>query len=245
MPLPVQPVISMFKENLKKACYPHCQLSVDKAMVPFKGRSSMKQYLPLKPVKCGFKVWAMADALNGYLYDFNVYTGAMGERETSLGEKEKHHQLFFDNYFSLISLLAKLLSQETFACGTIRTNRKKFPSEINKEAKKFSCGESVFRQCGNIVVSAWKDNKVVNVASTLASATEITSVRRRQKDGSRIDVCCPLSIALYNKYMGGVDNDQFRGSYHVRLKCMKTINTYFRSCLMCASQTLLHFTPMM
>ena len=56
--------------------YPHTQLSVDEAMIPFKGRSSMKQYLPMKPVKRGFKVWAMADALNGYLYDFNVYTGA-------------------------------------------------------------------------------------------------------------------------------------------------------------------------
>ena len=47
----------------------------------------MKQYLPLKPVKRGFKVWAMADALNGYLYSFNVYTGTTGKRETSLGEK--------------------------------------------------------------------------------------------------------------------------------------------------------------
>ena len=46
----------------------------------------MKQYLPLKPVKRGFKVWAMADALNGYLYDFNVYTGATEERNTSRGE---------------------------------------------------------------------------------------------------------------------------------------------------------------
>ena len=47
----------------------------------------MKQYVPLKPVKRGFKVWAMADARNGYVYDFNVYTGATGDRETGLGEK--------------------------------------------------------------------------------------------------------------------------------------------------------------
>ena len=57
-------------------------------MIPFKGQSSMKQYVPLKPVKRGFKVWAMADSLNGYLYDFNVYTGASGgDRETGLGER--------------------------------------------------------------------------------------------------------------------------------------------------------------
>ena len=47
----------------------------------------MKQYVPLKPVKRGFKVWAMADASNGYMYDFSVYTGATEGWETGLGEK--------------------------------------------------------------------------------------------------------------------------------------------------------------
>ena len=234
----VDPIINHLKDRFKSTYYPNCQLSVDEAMIPFKGRSSMKQYLPLKPVKRGFKVWAMADSLNGYLYDFNVYTGATAERETALGEKVvltlsesvkgKHHQLFFDNYFTSISLLEKLLAQGTYGCGTIRSNRKNFPSEITNEAKKFLRGESVFRQCGNICVCAWKDNKVVNLASTLASPTDTTSVKRTQKDGTRLDVTCPLCIALYNMYMGGVDyNDQLRGSYHVRLKCTKNYKYVF------------------
>ena len=185
----VDPIISALKQKFKAVYYPHSQLSVDEAMIPFKGRSSMKQYLPLKPVKRGFKVWAMADALNGYLYDFNVYTGATGERETALGEKVvltlseplkgKHHQLFFDNYFTSITLLDKLLARGTYGCGTIRTNRKNFPSEISEEAKKFQRGGSVFRQCEKIVATAWKDNKVVNVASTLADPTQLTTVKRR------------------------------------------------------------------
>ena len=76
--------------------------------------------------------------------------------------------------------------------------------------------------------SAWKDNRVVNVASTLADPTELTTVKRRQKDGTRIDVKCPLCIALYNEYMGGVDyNDHLRGSYHVRWKCMKNYKYVF------------------
>ena len=54
-------------------------------MIPFKRRSSMKQYSPLKPVKRGFKVWAIADAWNGYMDD--LYTGATGGREIALGEK--------------------------------------------------------------------------------------------------------------------------------------------------------------
>ena len=58
----VDPVINHFKDKFKSAYYPHCEVSIDYAMIPFKGHSSMKQYLPLKPVKRGFKVWAMADA---------------------------------------------------------------------------------------------------------------------------------------------------------------------------------------
>ena len=57
----VDPVISALKTNFQSAYYPHCELSIDEAMIPFKGQSSMKQYVPLKPVKRGFKVWAMAD----------------------------------------------------------------------------------------------------------------------------------------------------------------------------------------
>ena len=111
----------------------------------------------------------------------------------------KHHQLFFDNYFSSVSLLA----QNTYTYGTIRTNCKNFLSEISQDAKKLQREGSVFHQCGNIVTTSWRDNKMVNVASTLASPTDLTTVRRQQKDGTRIDVECPRSVALYNQYMGG------------------------------------------
>ena len=161
----VDPVITAVK-NFQAAYYPQCEVSIDEAMIPFKGRSSMNQYVPLKPVKRGFKVWAMADASNGYMYDFNVYTGATEGQETGLGEKVvltlvesiegRNHQLYFDNYFFSISILTKLLSQQTYACGTIRTNRKYYPSEISTEAQKFKRGESTFRQCGNVVVTGRK-----------------------------------------------------------------------------------------
>ena len=31
--------------------------------------------MPLKPIKRGIKVWAMSDAGNGYVCEFEVYTG--------------------------------------------------------------------------------------------------------------------------------------------------------------------------
>ena len=43
----------------------------------------MKQYVPLKPTKRGFKVWVRADSVTGYFCDFNVYVG----RETTVAEE--------------------------------------------------------------------------------------------------------------------------------------------------------------
>ncbi len=56
----------------------------------FAGRSTMKQYLPKKPVKRGFKVWVIADSSNGYFLDLNVYVGKPSDgqgTEQGLGEK--------------------------------------------------------------------------------------------------------------------------------------------------------------
>ena len=41
----------------------------------FKGRSSLKQYLSIKLIKRGFKVWIRADGHNGFLCNLDDYTG--------------------------------------------------------------------------------------------------------------------------------------------------------------------------
>lgn len=48
----VEPIISAMKTKFSSVYNPPCQLSIDEAMIPFKGRSSIKQYMPKKP-KCG------------------------------------------------------------------------------------------------------------------------------------------------------------------------------------------------
>jgi hypothetical protein len=71
----VRPLLEKIRHN-SKACYqPHQQLAVDEAMILFKGRSVMKQYMPLKPIKRGYKMWCLCDSTNGYLYNMALYTG--------------------------------------------------------------------------------------------------------------------------------------------------------------------------
>ena len=66
---------------------PHRGNAIDEAMIKYKGRSALKQYLPMKPIKRGFKVWVHADSINGYMCDFEVYTGKDGSPEQHLGSK--------------------------------------------------------------------------------------------------------------------------------------------------------------
>lgn len=55
--------------------HPHQNVSVNEAMVKFRRRLSFCQYLPAKPTKYGIKVWMRADPTNGYVNEFQVYTG--------------------------------------------------------------------------------------------------------------------------------------------------------------------------
>jgi hypothetical protein len=43
-----------------------------------------------------------------------------------------YYCLFFDNFFTLVLLLKRLLARKLFACGTIRQNRKLFPETMKK-----------------------------------------------------------------------------------------------------------------
>lgn len=49
-------------------------LVVDEQIAPFKGHSSLKQYVPSKPHKWGYKISVLCD-VPGPVYDFSTYRG--------------------------------------------------------------------------------------------------------------------------------------------------------------------------
>ena len=88
----VQPIIDIINKQFQTLYNVSREVSVDEAMIPFKGRSSIKQYMPNKPVKRGIKVWAMADARTGFISKFDVYTGKKGDNvEKGLGSSVVKH----------------------------------------------------------------------------------------------------------------------------------------------------------
>ena len=143
----VRPILEAIVQKCLHLYNPHREVTVDEAMIKFQGRSSLKQYLPLKPIKRGIKVWVLADAHNGYFCNLSVYCGKDGKSgEKGLASnvvkqltghiKEKSHVVFFDNFFTSVQLIEDLLKDRILACGTARQNRKQFPEELSKSKLK-------------------------------------------------------------------------------------------------------------
>ena len=71
----LRPFLEPLIANFQKSYTPHRELSVDEAMVGFKGRLSFIQYLPKKPTKWGIKSYVLADSVTGYVWNWRLYTG--------------------------------------------------------------------------------------------------------------------------------------------------------------------------
>ena len=75
---------------------------------------------------------------------------------------------------------------------------------------------------GKRVTTVWMDNKVVSLLSTNSQPAECATIGRKQTNGTKIDIPCPIQVIRYTENMVGVDrNDQLRQYYMVRLKSRK------------------------
>ncbi|KAL4152634.1 hypothetical protein QTP88_000467 [Uroleucon formosanum] len=165
----------------------------------------MKQYMPMKPIKRGFKVWALADSASGYLINFEIYTGKNSNNLTEFGLGEnvvlnlsqylemKFHCIYFDNFFTSLPLAEKLLNNDIFSCGTFRINKKYYPKDLMKKDSLYKPGDIEFAQCDDISICRWKDrgSKPVTVISSMHDASHTEIVHR--KNSRDTEVHCDAS----------------------------------------------------
>lgn len=163
---------------------------------------------------------------------FDVYTGKKdGSPEVGLGERVVLHLttlyrgighcIYYDKFFSSVSLAKKLLDEDTFSCATILTNRVENPIDEIKEDKEISLHDHDYAQCGDMSIVKWADKgkKCVSVISTMSNPSKTVKVMRLNGKEEREKVTCPEAVAEYNKYMGGVDRfDQHMSSYNISQK---------------------------
>ena len=187
------------------------ELSVDEAMVGFKGRLSFKQHMPTKPTKWGIKVWTVSDTRLGYCLGYDVYTGK-GSRvdprrplgfevvdELCRPHFMKGHHVYVDRFFNSVDLATHLLLHNTYLCGTILQNRKGLPPFVKLKLK--TRVELRQMQRGNLVATSYRDKRTITLIST------------NQVIGPAFDGH-PHPLIDYNRFMGGVDKLDQQQSYY-------------------------------
>nr|XP_050043543.2 piggyBac transposable element-derived protein 3-like [Dermacentor andersoni] len=223
----VRPLIDTVNEQLSLVPLEE-HLSIDEQIIPFKGRSSLRQYCPKKPKKWGYKVFVLS-GVSGFSYKLEVYTGQENTAQRLSGEPDcgasgnvvvrlsrmiprgVHHKVYFDNYFNCPTLQVYLEKDSVHCIGTVRTNRVpgvSLPSEQEMKKKGRGHFEERVAVIDGIELSCtrWQDTRAVTLLSSFVGTQPATSVSRydRQKK-ERSEIPCPAAITIYNKHMGGVD----------------------------------------
>ena len=168
----IQPLLNLILPKFQETYCPSRNLSVDETVVKFKGKLSWKQFIKDKPARFGLKLFTLADADNGYVLSYKVYTGkdnaavarGLAKRVVlELAEPffNKGYNIFMDNYYTSVDLFEDLYTHGMQACGTCRTNRVGLPKDITSKdsptVKALRRGNSLYRQKGKITCVTWQD----------------------------------------------------------------------------------------
>ena len=224
-------------------------LCIDEQMIPFKGNSSLKQYIPSKPHKYGYKVFVLCNN-QGIVHNFELYSGKIQppDNTVDLGASSnivlrlakvipvhQNYLLYFDNWFTSMPLLYYLAKVKVFCLGTVRINRLKgcsFPTD--KEMKQKRRGTYIEKECRDedgvsLRAVKWFDTKGVTFLTSFASARPLTSCLRYDKSTrTKIAIPCPQIVSTYNSFMGGVDLlGALKALYRIKLRSKKYYHRIF------------------
>ncbi|XP_030009855.1 piggyBac transposable element-derived protein 2-like [Sphaeramia orbicularis] len=223
-------------------------LSVDEQIVPFKGRTSLKQCISKKLYKWGYKIFVLRDS-KGLVHSFDIFTGktdpAPGEED--IGESGNivlklaqvidgsvNHLLYFDKWFSSVDLFVALANKGILALGALQPNSLQgcsFSTDIEMKEG----GRGTFEEQQTVVDEVeiravkWFDKRSVMVASTFASAQPVIKTEKwDRKLKNTVCVECPSIVALYNQFMGGIDGlDALIAYYRIHIRTRKYYHRFF------------------
>jgi hypothetical protein len=202
-------------------------LAFDEAMADFKGRATIKQYMPMKPHKWGYKLWCIAS--ENYLVRLELYCGKP-ETKTGSGvltetivrmmqpHAFKNHILYTDCFFTSPTLMRELTGLGIALCGSVQLNRYGMPpkSQLNDATfKNWVRGDSLHLQQDSMALYCWKDQKVIKVLyNHISPTTPLTSVKRWGKNSERVELLCHQAVRDYFYNARSVDRlGQLRYNY--------------------------------
>ena len=215
------------------------ELAIDVAMIPYGGFKAWPKKLIMssKPTRSGFKVYALAESLTGYMANFMIHVPtASPQKYKDIAMKvasthvDRHHHIFTDRLYTCRDLASELLESQTYLTGAIKTNSARLPVDLsnnpmlNKDnlvhvinIKKTQRGTFYSRQAGQLTYSMWNGSSLLSILSSGHSGF-------RNKENDYImktlqSVPTPPAVIDYYKFMGGVDlSDQLRNYHQINRK---------------------------
>lgn len=191
-------------------------ICIDEQMVRYYGHHFLKQFIRGKPIRFGFKQWAMCCGESGYCYNAEVYEGKSNssvEKDTnglgmsvilnniSVIDNPEEHCFYFDNFFTSFDLMKNLKDRNISATGTVRYNRmNNCPIKTDREMKKEYRGAFDYRydQINEIFGLVWKDNSNVKMLSNnlqvlpLARVPRWSRTEKKTSHDSTAKCHCPI-----------------------------------------------------
>ena len=228
----IRPILEKVLQNIKKIFSPGKNLSIDEAMIGWKGRLSFRQYISNKRHKYGIKLYEVTTD-DGFILDVIVYTGkgTIVEEDSSHVQSvvkkllkdfvEKGHTVYLDNFYTSVPLAEYLFKKKTTLVGTIRENRKgNHKPTMNTKLKK---GEVVWKRKGPVLLTNWRDKRNVRMISTAHGHRMIETQSKRGVMKTK-----PKCVLDYNEHMSGIDKaDQMMAYYSTPRKTIRWYRKIF------------------
>ena len=162
-------------QNFQKYYALGANITIDESLLQFKGRNSMKFYIPMKPHKWGFKIHLLCDSDTHYLYNMLFDPGKIGKEFLQYDENytlsenivlkllsclkdNKERNLFCDGWYSSIGLMKKLSKMGYLVTTVLRNNSKELPAKI-----KLSGYDKAY--CDGIFVQKYEGKKTILFAT--------------------------------------------------------------------------------
>ena len=182
----IQPFLDLIIPLFQQHHTPSRQLSIDEAMIAFRGRVGFRQYIRGKPQPWGIKAYVLSGSQTGYMYNLVIYYG----KETQLHARPGLNQttnvvltlmdplahlgydLYTDRYYTSPILASELLRMDTTLTGSVMCNRKDMPVAV--KTRKQKKGEVDTYQKGSIVVVQWTDKRTFTALTTKHDNTMVS-----------------------------------------------------------------------
>lgn len=220
-------------------------VSIDEQMIPFWGHVLMRQHVKGKPNPCGLKNY-VACAPDGLPLDFFLYEGKgdtilppdfdlqypnlniSGKVIVRLTENlPQGVVIYMDRFFTSVDLFDELHTRGFQATGTITLDKVPWnaplytDAELRRGGRGYYC--QVVRECGQISIVKWFDNKPVLLISSVDGTVPADVCRRWCKKSKQyVEVRRPYIVKVYNESMGGVDMlDRMISYYRISARTKK------------------------